>query len=59
MITFEALAPRHAIQFTKELGFTEATLEGDSEIVINAIRKGNIYHSAFGHLIKDILSSTN
>uniref|UniRef100_A0A7N2L0R4 TIR domain-containing protein n=1 Tax=Quercus lobata TaxID=97700 RepID=A0A7N2L0R4_QUELO len=35
-----ALAPRHAIQFTKELGFTEATLEGDSEIVINAIRKG-------------------
>ena len=56
MITFEALAPRHAIQFTKELGFTESTLEGNSKIVINAIRKGNIYHSTFGHLIKDILS---
>ena len=34
-------------------------MEGDSEIVINSFRKGDMFQSAFGHLIKGMLVYVN
>ena len=31
-------------------------MEGDSKTVINSLRKGEMFQSAYGHLIKDTLS---
>ena len=34
-------------------------LEGDSKIVINALKNGNMFNSALGHLLIDNLSHLN
>ena len=49
------LAIRIAVQFVQELGFSQFSIEGNSEIVINPLRHGAMSHSSFGHLIKDTL----
>lgn len=49
------LAIRIADQFVQELGFSQFSIEGNSEIVINPLRHGAMSHSSFGHLIKDTL----
>lgn len=34
------------------MGFSQSYFEGDSEIVINALRGNNMFMSSFNHLIK-------
>ena len=49
----ELLAARPAALFVQEVGLHSSILEGDSEIV------GDMFQSAFGHLIQDTLVYVN
>nr|POE51000.1 putative ribonuclease h protein [Quercus suber] len=51
----EALACRRAVLFAKELCIFDASFEGDSEIVTNALRRGESNHPEFGLVILDAL----
>ena len=59
VLTLEILAARRVVQFVHEVGISNSIFEGDSKISINALRKGQLLHSSFGHIIRDILLSTN
>ena len=61
VLVLETLAARRAIQFAHEVGFLSFIFEGlpDSETSINAIRNQTSLHSSFGHIIRDIWSSTS
>ena len=59
VLTLEILAARRVVQFVHEVGISNSIFEGDSKISINALRKGQLLHSSFGHIIRDILFSTN
>ena len=50
----EVLAVRRALWFAMELGFQRLIVEGDSEVIINSIKDGNMIQSAFGHILQDI-----
>lgn len=50
----EVLAATWTLLFAKELGLEYVTLEGDAEIIINAILGDNIQFSSYGHIIHDI-----
>nr|POE60949.1 hypothetical protein CFP56_74244 [Quercus suber] len=50
----EVLAARSAIGFLRELHFDQVIVEGDSEVIINAINKGGFSSSSYGHIIRDI-----
>nr|POF00563.1 putative ribonuclease h protein [Quercus suber] len=50
----EVLVARSAISFARELQFDQVIVEGDSEVIINAISKGGFSSSSFGHIIRDI-----
>ena len=52
----EVLAARRALWFAMELEFDRLIVEGDSEVIINSIKEGNMSHSAFGHILQDIIS---
>ncbi|KAL0003476.1 hypothetical protein SO802_017257 [Lithocarpus litseifolius] len=52
--TVEVIAARRAILFAKELGFARVMVEGDSEVVIKAIREKSLLSSALGHILNDI-----
>ena len=45
----EALAAVRAISFAQELGFSKFILEGDSELVIKALKSNEDSLSPFGH----------
>lgn len=49
------LAEKRAVLFAQELGISKSTFEGDLEIDINALQRGDIINSAFGHLVKDTM----
>ena len=51
----EVLAARGALCFAKNLDFNKVILEGDSEIIIKALKNGGPSSSSFGHIIKDIM----
>ena len=34
-------------------------MKGDLEIVINSFRRGDVFHSAIGRLVKDTMSHVN
>ena len=55
----ELLAARQAALFVQEVGLHSSILEGDSEIVINSLRKGEMFQSTFGHLIQDTMVYIN
>ena len=48
------LAERGALLFAQELHFENLVMEGDSEIIINAIKGDNLNLSNYGHLLQDI-----
>ena len=50
----EALACRKAISFALDLGVENVVLEGDSNIIIQALNADSICASSFGHIIEDI-----
>ena len=58
--TVEVIAAQRALVFAKELGFERVLVEGDSEIIVNAICGKSLLSSALGHILEDIhvLSST-
>ena len=47
------LAVRRVVQFVKEIGLNHSCFEGDSEIVVKALRSGDMFSSSFGHLFRD------
>jgi len=49
----ESLACRRAVLFAKEMSIFEATIEGDAEIVILALKDGSTSNPKFGHIIQD------
>ncbi|XP_065624792.1 uncharacterized protein LOC136065488 [Quercus suber] len=51
----ELLAARGVAIFVHKVGLQDSILEGDSEIVINSLQKGDMFQSAYGHLFKDTL----
>lgn len=55
----ELLAARRAALFAQEVGLRNSILEGDSKIVINSLRRGDMFQYAFGHLIQDTLVYVN
>lgn len=59
VLVLETLAAWRAVQFVKELGFQTSIFEGDFETIINAIQQQNLLHSSFGHIIREVLSSTS
>ena len=50
----EALAARRAMQFTFETSFHLSSFKGNSEIVINSLRHGDVFHSSTSHFLKDM-----
>ena len=51
----EALACRNALVFAKELCVSECFVEGDAEVIINAILARDTRNLEYGHLTGDIL----
>ena len=52
--TVEVIAARRALVFAKELGFERVMVEGDSEIIIKAIKEKTLLSSVLGHILEDI-----
>ena len=50
----EVLAARNALVSAQDLNLTQVQLEGDSEIIINALSSGGRDSSSYGHILKDI-----
>ena len=54
-IEIEALAAYKALKFARELGISEAVLEGDSSLVMTALASKNPGLAPFGLLLQDSL----
>ena len=54
VIEVEVLAARRALELALELGFDNIILEGDSEILLKALKNGGSRQSHYGHLTLDI-----
>ena len=52
--TMKVLATHSAIYLARDLNFNKVIFEGNSEIIIKAINKGDLVSSSFGHILKDI-----
>ena len=52
----EVLAAWRALFFAKELGFEKVILEGDSKIVVRAMKSDDFSVAPFGHIVFDIKS---
>lgn len=52
----EALAVVRALNFAHEIGFPKIVLEGDSEVVIKALRREEESFASSGHLIAEAKS---
>ena len=50
----EVLAAHSALVLAQDLTLTQVQLEGDSEIIINALSSGDRDSSSFGHILEDI-----
>jgi ribonuclease HI len=55
----EAYAARQGVMFCRDLGFQSIQLEGDSQLVVTAIRSGDIFQERIGNLIEDIRVNLN
>ena len=53
VVTLETLAACRALEFSLELGFDKAILEGDSLIVMSALRDPSPSLASFGLLVQD------
>ncbi|KAK9989613.1 hypothetical protein SO802_029852 [Lithocarpus litseifolius] len=54
IVELEALAALKALEFAADLGLFNVILEGDSEILINALMDNSLSLASFGLLIQDI-----
>ena len=55
----EAIAAARAITFAQELSLSEYILEGDSNVVINALKRNDESLSSFGHILASAKSLTD
>ena len=55
----EAIAVAQAITFARELSLSEYILEGDSNMVINALKRNDDSLSSFGHILASAKSLTD
>ena len=55
-IEIEALAASKALEFAREVGISKAILEGDSLLVMKALKTKNAGLAPFGLLIQDSLT---
>ena len=55
----EAIAAARAITFAQELNLSEYILEGDSNVVINALKRNDESLSSFGHILASAKSLTD
>ena len=55
----ELLACRKALFFAKDLGVVQCIVEGDAEVIIQALRQKDSSHPEFGHVIQDVLFLAN
>ena len=53
-VEVEALVACRAVEFGSELGLHRATIEGDSELVVKALRCKEYGLAPYAHLIKDV-----
>ncbi|KAK9988324.1 hypothetical protein SO802_028563 [Lithocarpus litseifolius] len=58
-IEIEALAVARALEFGKEIGITEAVLEGDSELIINSLKAGGKSIASVESLLQDAFVLSN
>ncbi|XP_030930668.1 uncharacterized protein LOC115956420 [Quercus lobata] len=55
VVILESLAARRAVLFALEVGITQSSFEGDSEIIMTSLKLGDNLSSSFGNLISDTL----
>ena len=53
-IEVEALAAQHVMELALETGLNKGVLEGDSLILMNALKSNSHSLARFGHIINDI-----
>jgi len=51
----EAIVARRGVDFAKMLGLQSFTLEGDSLVIVEALRKGEDSSKAYGRMVHDSL----
>ena len=56
IIEVEVFAARRALELALELGFDNIILEGDSEILLKALKNGGSRLAHYGHLTSDFFS---
>ena len=56
IVALEMLAARRTALFACECGFQQSSFDGDFELVIKALRHGEMHHSSVGHILKDTMS---
>ena len=55
----EALACRRAVQLAREIGISEVVFEGDSTIIVQALKHGQVDQSVYGHILDDVTQKTS
>ena len=55
VVEVEVLECRRAVQFVCEIGTHEVTFEGDSVLVIQALKSGKVDRLVYRHIIDDFL----
>ncbi|KAK9987412.1 hypothetical protein SO802_032363 [Lithocarpus litseifolius] len=55
-VLLELLAARRVALFMSEVGLDNSILEGDSDVIVNALNKGDLFNTTLGYLLKDALS---
>ena len=55
VVEVEVLECRRAVQFVCEIGTHEVTFEGDSVLVIQALKSGKVDQLVYRHIIDDFL----
>jgi hypothetical protein len=50
----KALAAKHVIQFSLEIGISEGEFEGDSEFIVLALKEGSHHHALYGHILEEV-----
>ena len=58
VVEIEALAAIRALEFALELGISQAVLEGDFKVVMNAPSEEDVFLSSYGLLIADAKSQS-
>ena len=50
----EALVVREAVQLAKDVGLAEVEVEGDSLVILNALKQQEVCFASYGDIIQDI-----